>query len=295
MRSLEAQTLKTVEYLFVDDGSSDRSARVLETFLALHPDFAERHKLISSTEKRGSAHGTILGIQNATGRYVIRCDADDYIEPDALQVMLEVADGGDNDVVVCPLLYEYPKNKKVVKWRNEPRSLNDFAIDTAHFMLCNKLISRRLIVDNNLLPFGGIDRWEDLGVVSRVMALKPRCAFIDRPLYHYDRTRLSGTLSTSGSTIVLEDHLQIALLVEQWFVNNGLSEEYAEFLEHLKFCAKVKMMRGRDKDVSRWKNTFPEVNGRIMKLRHVALHYRLLFKIVDILPASLTQRIADLF
>ncbi len=293
LKSLAAQTLLSVEYLFVDDGSTDMSVKVIEEFNLINPDFATRQKLITSPEQRGSAHATMLGLENASGRYVMRCDADDYLEPDALAALLEASAGEDNSIIMCPYVLESAGKSKTVRWKRAPRNLNDFAIDTLHFSLCNKLLSRKLLTDNKIFPYDGINCWEDLGIVARLMALKPRICVVDRPLYHYVHNAETASLSRSGRERLLEDHLHTALLLEQWFNVHGLNNEYDEFLNHLKFCSKVKMMRGRDKDVRLWKKTFPEVNGRILGMRHIPLLYRLLFTAVAILPSWFTQWVSD--
>lgn len=293
LRSLAAQTLSTVEYIFVDDGSTDRSVDVIRSFVALNQDFDGRHRLVQVSVRRGSAHATTLGYAHATGEYVMRCDADDYLEPDALELMLEATDGKRHDMVIAPYLIDNGRRKRMVGFRQRPRSLNDMRIDTLNFALWNKLLRRKLLDEQGIVPFDGIDCWEDLGVVARVMALKPTVGFADKAVYNYVVDPNRQTLSRSGRGRILEDHLVTALLVEQWMNCKGLQDENKEFLYHLKFCAKVKMLRGRDKDVARWKNTFPEVNSRIMGLRHIALHWRLIFALVAAMPTAFTQWIAD--
>lgn len=295
LQSLAAQTLTSVEYLFIDDGSNDLSVNVLQSFVAINPDFAGRHRLIRSEMRRGSAHATRLGIENAKGSFIMRCDADDYLEPTALADMLAVATDQQSDIVIAPYIEEAPGRKRIVSFHRHrrPASLNDFAIDTLHFSLCNKLLRRSLLSADNILPFDGIDCWEDLGVVSRAMTRQPKIGFVEKPLYHYVRHPQAPSLSRSNRGRILDDHLRMALLIEQWMTDRNLTEQFTPFLNHLKFCAKVKMMRGRDKDVDRWKKTFPEVNSRILSLRHIPLIYRLLFKTVAIMPTAITQWIAD--
>ncbi len=291
LKTLNAQTTDDVEYIFVDDGSTDRSIDVLEAFLALNPDFALRHKLIR-TNKLGLAHATRTGILNASGRYITRCDADDFLEPDAMATMIHQADKTGADVAICEFLEETDKGVRHLKFRHHPLTLNDYPIDTLHFSVCNKLISRKLLIDNDLLSFEGIDCWEDLGLISRVISLQPKVVHIDRPLYHYVSN--PGSLSRSHKDRLISDHLKMTLLLEDWFAQNTAPHAFDEFLLHLKFAAKVKMMRAPHREVARWKHTFPEVNGCIMQLRHVALRHRILFAAVNILPSSLTQHVSDL-
>lgn len=293
LRSLAEQTWHDAEYVFVDDGSSDRTVDVIQAFVALHPEFDGKHRLISSPMRRGSAHATGLGYANATGEYVIRCDADDTMDSRMLEIMYDATAGGQMDAVMSPYVMESDSKRVTVAYNRKPSGLNDMRMDTLHFSLCNKLLRRSILMDNELMPFDGVDCWEDVGVVARFMALKPAVAFVDEPLYHYIVNRKVKSLSRSNADRLLHDHLLTALLLEQWFEEQSLHDEYDEFLTHLKFFAKVKMLRGRDKDVARWKGTFPEVNPRIMHLRHLKWYWRILFGAVAALPTGLTQWIAD--
>lgn len=290
--SLHAQTFADVEYIFVDDGSTDRSVDLLQAFLALNPDFAIRHKLIR-TNHGGSAHALRTGILNASGRYLMRCDADDRLTPDAVATMVAKADETGAEVVTCLIAIESPKHSRTLRFRRKPADLNDCAIDTLHFSVNNKLISRRLLTENHLLPFDEIDCWEDLGLTARVIALRPEIAYVDHPLYIYVQS--PGSLSRSHKDRLLADHLKISLLLEDWLLHNRVPGEYDEFVRHLKFAAKVKMLRHPGRDVALWKRTFPEINSSILSLRHVGLHHRLLFAMVNLLPSPLCQRIADTF
>lgn len=294
LHSLAAQSLETVEYIFVDDGSLDRSVDVIRGFLALNPEFAGRHLLVQSPMQRGTGHATTLGLAHASGEYVIRCDADDILDSDGLRMMLNGSGGKTADVVAGDYFEENETGRlKPHRFCPQVENLNDMPINTVHFSLCNKLIRRKLLVDENIVPFNGVDCWEDLGIVARVMALRPKFVSIGKPVFHYRVERGRESMSRSPRARLLEDHLVTALLLEQWMVERGLEKENEEFLNHLKFCSKVKMMRGRDKNVRRWKDTFPEVNGRIMGLRHIGLHWRLLFSLVALLPTGLTQWFAD--
>lgn len=291
--SLAMQDFESVEYLFVNDGSNDRSVELIRNYLAINPHFKGTHRLINSEMHRGSAHATMLGITNASGRYIMRVDADDTINPDTFSSLINKAIEESADVVMSDMIVCTPSRCKTLHLSPKLTSLNDMPLDTLHFSLCNKIIRRSLLIDNEIMPFEGVNCWEDLGIVARVMALKPKFAIVDKPLYCYHINPSSPSLSRTDNNQILEDHLLTALMLEQWFLDAKLAGEYTTFLNHLKFCAKIKMLRGRDKDVSRWKATFSEVNSRILSLRHISLYYRLLFAVVAWLPMGITQWIAD--
>ncbi|MDE7411736.1 MAG: glycosyltransferase [Paramuribaculum sp.] len=291
LKSLALQELDGVEYIFVDDGSRDRSVEILRDFMALNPNLSGRHRLVSVDSRRGSAHATSVGFSVARGEYVIRCDADDYFAPEALRKLWDASGHGMADIVSAPYLRLNGKRVKEVRYCDCFTDLNDMPLDTLHFSLCNKLLRRSMIIENDLLPFEGVDCWEDVGVVSRLFALMPSVVFMSELVYNYVWRK--GSLTDSACERILHEHLMMALLLEQWFVNHNLAERYEEFLTRLKFIAKVKFMRGRYKNVADWKRTFPEVNHKIMGIRGVGFFWRVLFSIVTWLPTSVTQKIAD--
>lgn len=293
LESLAVQTLKSVEYIFVDDGSTDDSVAIVREFMLQHPEIGSRCKLKCNSECRGCANAAAVGLSVAAGEYVTRCDADDYLECDALQTMLDGTDGGRYDFVVAPYYEVYPEYRRLVQFVKKPKTLNDMPIDTPHFSLCNKLLRRQLLVENGIAQFDGLDCWEDLGVVSRVMALHPQVNFVDVPTYNYVRNPKGKTLSRSNKYRLLGEHLAVCQLVEKWLIDRGQEREFEEFLNHLKFCAKVKLLRGRGKDVARWKATYSEVNNRVMSLRHIAFHLRLMFAVVSVLPTVISQAVAN--
>lgn len=53
--------------------------------------------------------------------------------------------------------------------------------------------------------------------------------------------------------------------------------------------AKIKLMRGGNRDIRRWKTTYPETNRRIMDYKNIPLFYRLCFLLADRLPEWLVR------
>ncbi len=293
LNSFVQQSFTDVEYVFVDDGSTDNSVDVIKAFMVNHTRINLQYKLIYNSTCRGSAYVTALGLLHSSGEYVMRCDADDYLVVDALALIWKASENGRFDAVFAPYFSVKGRNISEIKFKSNIYRLNDMSIDTLHFALWNKLIRRDILVKNDIVPFDGIDCWEDLGVVSRFMAMSPSVSFMEVPTYNYVVNQNIATLSRSRKQRLLDDHLAMAKCVEDWFEERGLQYDNAEFLNHLKFCAKVKMLRGRNKDVRLWKQTFPEVNGVILKLRHIPIYFRLMFYAVAVLPTAFTQLMAD--
>jgi len=95
--SVLAQTYRAVELVIVDDGSSDESVDVVRTSLAAAPDAQ-----IIQTSNGGVSRARNIGYEasRSNARYVMFLDADDVLEVEALDEMVQYMDGRD-DVVLC--------------------------------------------------------------------------------------------------------------------------------------------------------------------------------------------------
>lgn len=97
VRSALEQSCRDVELVFVDDGSSDGTAEVVQR---LQAEFGERLTLLCS-ERGGPypARNRALGV--ARGEFVAFLDADDWWEPDFIETMLAALEAAGADVAYC--------------------------------------------------------------------------------------------------------------------------------------------------------------------------------------------------
>ena len=83
--SLVAQTYADFEAIIVDDGSMDGSREVCDEYAAKEPRFVVLHKVNGGVSTARNA-----GLDRAHGDYIMFVDADDWIEPDALDLAAKV-------------------------------------------------------------------------------------------------------------------------------------------------------------------------------------------------------------
>ena len=290
--SLFGQTLKEgIEYIFIDDGSDDGSAGQLQDVIRDYPERKECIKVLSNATKTGTSYSREKGLTEARGEFVIFCDADDWVELQMLAKMLRVAEVTEADVTCCGFMLEKPYKSVPVLFKSQKfPPLDEAPLDTLHFSGCNKLIRRSVIADNGLHFFQGIDRWEDMGLLSRIFACTQKIHIINKPYYHYRRVE-GMSITTSRMERVLDDHLRMAEVLSAWFAEH-FGNRHDRFVNYMKFCAKIKLMRGATRDAVRWKNTFPESNRHIMGYRNIPLHYRIAFLLAYMMPLPVL-RIAD--
>lgn len=301
VHSLMSQTHAAgLEFIFVDDCSTDQSADIVTSIVAAYPQRKGQVRMIRNRQNRGVAYSRQQGLDAARGEFVIHCDADDWVDAEMYSDMLRVADSTGADVVCTPYFCEKEKKTQIVAFPSlDFPNLNDMPLDTLHCSLWNKIIRRRIITDNSLRFFDGIDCWEDLGLWIRVAIKTSRIVVCNKPYYHY-RRQSDTTLSSADMKRVLTDHLRLSKAVDEWFQRGqqSLSRRYSQFLSFLHFTAKIKLMRGSTRNLSLWKSTYPESNRPIMQYANIPYLYRVCFYLADRLPQPLVRtaiRIASLF
>ncbi len=110
IESLKNQSFKNIEILLVDDGSTDRSGEICDNYKNLDNRIHVFHK-----KNGGVSSARNLGIDKSSGKYIMFCDSDDWIESDCIEVLYNKIVKFDSDIIYSGIYREEYFNTEKVK------------------------------------------------------------------------------------------------------------------------------------------------------------------------------------
>jgi glycosyltransferase involved in cell wall biosynthesis len=194
--SLLTQTMPDFEVIVVDDGSRDGTPAILDEYSTRDSRVRVIHK-----ENGGVASARQAGLDAAKGEYTIHADADDWVEPEMLEEMYEMACSQKADMVICDYYEVFDSGEKLNVQRPYPEDrLSVFGqmLNNLAGSLCNKLIRRSCYTDFNITFESGVNHEEDKLVCLKVLAHDVVVFYLGRAFYHYDHTGNVFSISTGG-------------------------------------------------------------------------------------------------
>ena len=190
-KSLFTQTYDNIEFIFVNDSSQDNSVFVLNTIMGEYINLRDRIKLISHETNKGLAASRLTGIDNASGDYLMFVDSDDYLELNAVQVLMEKAMESDFEIVTGGIRHVYDDKNFVSLPPNgisHDRYLKLILACNVSHNTVSRVYKKDLFMRNSNLFVEGINSGEDYLMVSRIFYYAKNISFVHAPLYNYIHT-----------------------------------------------------------------------------------------------------------
>lgn len=302
-RSLFEQTLIDLEFLFIDDCSPDNSIEIVNQVLRDYPNRISQTRFIKMPTNTGQAGVRRQGIVEAKGQYIIHCDGDDWVDLDLYERMYNEALLKGADIVICDEIHEYADHQEIKKERTFNRSCKDvvkYWYSESIGMFChNKLVKRNLYVDHNILPWVGLNMWEDNGLMTRLMYYGNTLSQIRGSYYHYNRANVSSMTANYGDSQIMQ-MIGIASNLTDFFMLQPDAKEFENTMMAFQFLAKIHYVLDKWSHLKLFKQYFPgsekiaskldpnafSFNGKIrfyLVRYHLAWLFVLLYKVRGIL------------
>lgn len=220
------QTYKDIEIIVINDGSIDRTRKVIEKFANIYSNI----KVINQ-ENQGVVKARVRGLAAATGEFVIFLDSDDIINECYVEELLKAQ--RTNDATITLARRAQIINEKItIKYQGWPENFNvsdePSYLPTLWVGLTCKMFKRSKLE----IPDYGLIANEDLAFIYYYLAKTKKIACSNKALYttglstnSLARDYIYGNLNYIGNTIRPLD------IEYQLFRDNGLFDKYYQELE----------------------------------------------------------------
>ena len=253
LQSLKNQKFESYEVILVDDGSTDNSRKIAESY---ENSYRETFVLVSQ-ENKGLSEARNTGMKYAKGKYICFVDSDDYVEESYLQELYKCIENEDADLVFCAF-------RSVDEEGNTIRNIFEQKFDAGTIYTLkdrkdllltqnaawNKLSKKEIIVDNNLQFTQGAC-YEDLRFVKKYMLFASKFVYCNSVLYNY-LIRQGSIMNSMGSKRNIEIIDAIDEVI-QFYKGRQILEEFHEEIEflaidHIYISTLVRLIRSGDKE-----------------------------------------------
>lgn len=188
LKSIEGQTYTDWEVILIDDGSSDDSEDIINSWIS------DKIKLYKNTGETSAAHARNMGIELATGGYIAFLDADDIWEPTKLERQLDFMTREDAAFAFTSYQYADETGRGIGKFAKVPSkidyksALKNTVIFTSTVMIDLEKLSK----DEIKMPF---IKSEDTATWWKILKSGHIGYGLDEALTRYRRSQ--GTLSSN--------------------------------------------------------------------------------------------------
>ncbi|GAE35918.1 glycosyltransferase [Halalkalibacter akibai] len=242
--SLLSQQLKDIEIIAVNDGSTDNSLEILQSY-------ANRDNRIRVVDKAngGVSSARNEGLKRASGEYIGFVDPDDWINEEMFKQLYETAKADNADIVMCSYIREFGNHAKVKKFPG-PEKIS-YQGDEVHSTIMRRLIGpiNEEIAQPELLDawgtvwskiyrydvvIGNEIRFKDLSEIGtnedslfniEVFYHANTFVFLNQPYYHYWRANESS-VTTGYKPALIDKWSNLFLIIETFIMEKNLSKSF---------------------------------------------------------------------
>lgn len=264
-RSLFEQTLDSIEYLFINDCTPDRSMEVLQQVLSSYPNRQSQVRIIDQPYNMGAAKAREIGIKAASGEYIIHCDSDDWVDKNMYYAMYEKATTDHLDYVMCRSLY-YSDGKEhrlvtdIIKL-DKYEFIQDILNCHTTVSLWNRLVKHSLFKENNFIyPMEHF--MEDRAYAVQIAFFAQSYGCVNVPYYYYFQNK-DSICGNSTDEVWLKKFKQGTAnirIIEIFLGEQGLLDKYKDILHYNQHVIRIlllPLLKKSNKYRSLWLNSFP--------------------------------------
>jgi len=245
IKSILNQTYSNIEILLINDGSTDNSGHICESYSKVD----NRIKVVHQ-QNSGPSIARNNGIQKASGEFIQFVDSDDQLEPYTIERLIESVQNSVEMVICGFKTINYYKNKRITKEfipsidgifdNNE--FMQNFGILYKESLLhsqCNKLYRKSVLEKYNIRFQEGVSFGEDLLFNIDYLKVCKHIAVIKDLLYFYLIFNNNQSLSKIFRENFLEDKKIMFIRVRDLLVEKSSFNGKNKYLIESLYITKI--------------------------------------------------------
>lgn len=186
--SLFEQTYPYIEYIFIDDKSPDNSINIVKKLInTYHKE--DKCIIISHDRNKGLAAARNSGVAASTGEFIMHVDSDDYLENNAVELVIKKQQEDDADIVSFGFITEYSQYKVESYpplFKNGTDMCKQLIKREVNMNLWGRLYKTSLYKAHNISAKEGADMGEDYQVAPILAYYAKNVSSLQIALYHYN-------------------------------------------------------------------------------------------------------------
>lgn len=277
------QTLNDVEFIFVDDCTTDNSVGIMWDVVTKFPERADRITVIRHDVNKGLPAARNTGIKAARGKYIFHWDSDDFAEPEMLEALYNAAEEFNADYVWCDWILSFGNGERIMGQPEAatPReALTQILAGEMRYNVWNKLVARSLYTATGIRFPEGHSMGEDMTMIKLLVNARAT-AHVAEPLYHYIRTNgqaMTQIYSDSHLSELQWNTNDIVAYLADHVSDRAISKEINWFKLNVKLPF---LFTGHRTGIRQWRRWYPEANEDIMSNTFQALRTRMVQNAAD--------------
>ena len=225
IQSILNQTYQNLEIILVDDGATDRSGSIADSYAAKDKRVKVFHK-----ENGGLSDARNYGLDHVTGDYILFVDSDDFIENTMCERLLTVANSSNADMVSCNY-YIYRGDDDIsihtMSVQDDTRTftgmdmLRYYLLKTEPFdlnVVWNKLFKSELFNGRVLVRFPKGRVQEDNFTIFRLFLNANTIVTVNEPLYYY--VQRAGSIMANFSRRFMTDTVESHIYMNDYLMDH---------------------------------------------------------------------------
>lgn len=245
INSIVRQTfIKHMEIILVDDGSTDDSGRVCDSFAAIYDNVRVIHQ---PNAGMGAAYNQ--GISVARGEYIGLVESDDFIEPRMYEKMYNNAKHNDSDLVKCGIFYLYDLQKytdfgefHMSHWEDyilkqitsgpQPFTIFDHKLLLTYHSSVWATLYRSDFIKQIQFSTQPDASYQDFFFMIKCLVLAKRISAVPNAFYHWNTGNQDASCMRTDEKLMRI--LDQAIMSKQWLIDQGRFDElFSEYYKQM--------------------------------------------------------------